>query len=75
MKVKIFIILAIIAIFLCINNKNKSNIEKYSDENDVIQRITGIRKKDVPYNSSNNQKSILVNNTNFHKQQRKRLMI
>lgn len=76
MKVnKIFIILAMIAILLFVNSRNNSNIEKYKDENDVIQRITGIRKSNVPYNSSNNSKSILSNNTNFHRQQRKRLMI
>ena len=44
-----------------------------SKNTDIIQKITQLKKSNVPYNSTNNKNKILKDNYKFYKEQKQRL--
>ena len=65
---------------------NKSNIEKFEvttsakepKTKDIIQKITGLRKSNIPYNNNDNKSNdvlILKDNNSFYKEHKKTLQI
>jgi len=73
----LFLIIIVVKKMNSIEKKVENFQQKKGDKkgDDVIQRITGLKKTDVPYNSSENDARILRENGKFYRQQRKRLSL
>jgi len=74
-------ILGLICIFIIVINKmQNSSMEHFQQSpkpkpKDVIQRITGLRKSGVPFNSNDEKTKILKENSVFYKEHKRTLQI
>ena len=76
----IFILGLICLFIIVIKTMQKSSIENFQQrpkpkDKDVIQRITGLRKSNVPYNSNDQKEKILKENPIFYREHRKTLQV